>query len=198
MLLKSLFSSRTRVKLLELFLLNTQSEFFIREITRKLKEQINSVRRELDNLKKCGLLTARVRNRRKFYSVNQNFELLPEFKSIFLKTADPQIEIKRTIEKFGAIDLLLLSGQFVGNKNATTDMLIVGTLDKNKLKDYLERELTAEQKVRFTVISRSDFLHRLYYEDVFLTNLLKSSEKLIPINNLESSIEPSLRKFFHL
>ena len=51
-LLKGLFTSNTRIKLLTLFLLNPDEEYFIRELTRKLEEQINSVRRELDNLKK--------------------------------------------------------------------------------------------------------------------------------------------------
>ena len=66
MILKALFSSQTRVKLLKTFLLNTEEEFFIRQLTRLLEEQINSVRRELDNLKKIGFVRSRVRNRKKY------------------------------------------------------------------------------------------------------------------------------------
>lgn len=194
MLLKPFFGSRTRVKLLELFLLNSQSEFFIREISRRLRMQVNSVIRELKNLKKCGLLTARTRNHRKFYTVNQDFELLAEFKSIIRKTADPQVEIAKNVQKFGTVDLLLLSGQFIGNPTMLTDMLIVGELDKESLKNYLEHELTAEQKVRFTVISRADFLHRLDCQDTFLFDLLQSSDQLISINKLENYINLRLRK----
>ena len=72
-MLKALFSSNTRIKLLNTFLLNTDEEFFIRELTRKLDEQINSIRRELDNLKKIGLLKSKVRNRKKYYYVNKDF-----------------------------------------------------------------------------------------------------------------------------
>ena len=61
--LKALFSSQTRVKLLSTFLLHPESEYFIRELTRLLGEQINSIRRELENLRRIGLVKARHRNR---------------------------------------------------------------------------------------------------------------------------------------
>ena len=71
--------------LMGLFLLHPKSEFFIREITRKLSEQINSVRRELNNLKKVGLLKTKSKNRKKYYYINKNFALLDEFANIFTK-----------------------------------------------------------------------------------------------------------------
>ena len=64
-MLKELFSSNTRVKLLTVFLTSPGEEFFIRELTRKLGEQINSIRRELNNLKKVGLLKSRSKFRKK-------------------------------------------------------------------------------------------------------------------------------------
>jgi hypothetical protein len=50
--LKALFSSQTRVKLLSVFLLHPEEEYFIRQLTRLLGEQINSIRRELENLRR--------------------------------------------------------------------------------------------------------------------------------------------------
>ncbi len=57
--LKALFSSQTRVKLLSTFLLHPEQEYFIRELTRLLNEQINSIRRELENLRRIGVVKAR-------------------------------------------------------------------------------------------------------------------------------------------
>ena len=54
-MLENLFGSRARTNLLKLFLLN-QQEFFVREIARKTGEKLNSVRRELENLEKLGLI----------------------------------------------------------------------------------------------------------------------------------------------
>ncbi|MCK5471891.1 winged helix-turn-helix transcriptional regulator [Candidatus Gracilibacteria bacterium] len=198
MLLKPFFGSRTRVKLMGLFLLHPKNEFFIREITRKLSEQINSVRRELNNLKKVGLLKTRSKNRKKYYYINQNFALLDEFANIFTKVSNPQDDIIKAVSGFGKVDFLLFSGQFVGAKGAV-DMLVVGEIDKNELKKYLEEELSAS-KVKFTVMSRADFLYRLDCKDKFVLDLINSEEKNIPINNLKKYIEVRVkaRKGFNL
>ncbi len=54
--LEQLFGSRTRVKLLKLFLNSPEKMFFVREIARAINSQINSVRRELLNLKDLGII----------------------------------------------------------------------------------------------------------------------------------------------
>ena len=45
--LEKLFGSKTRTKLLSLFFGNPERSFYVREMTRVIEEQINSVRREL-------------------------------------------------------------------------------------------------------------------------------------------------------
>jgi predicted ArsR family transcriptional regulator len=57
-MLSHLLGSKARVKILKLFLLNLEEKFYIRQIARDLDLQVNSVRRELDNLEKFGLLLA--------------------------------------------------------------------------------------------------------------------------------------------
>src|SRR3989338_3784727 len=84
-ILKALFSSQTRVKLLSTFLLHPEREYFIRELTRLLSEQINSIRRELENLRRVGLVSARHRNRKKYYRVEQDFLLYGDLRSLFSK-----------------------------------------------------------------------------------------------------------------
>ena len=170
-----------------LFLLHPKNEFFIREITRKLSEQINSVRRELDNLRKVGLLKTKSRNRKKYYYVNPEFELLEEFKMIFSKVENPQSEIQKAIAQFGKIDFLLFAGQFVGAEGEV-DMLVVGDIDKKELKKYLEEELAAS-KIKFTVLSRADFLYRLDCKDKFVLDLINKGEKTIAVNNLKKYID---------
>lgn len=188
MILKQFFGSRTRVKLMGLFLLHPQNEYFIREITRKLKEQINSVRRELNNLKKVGMLKTHSKNRKKYYYVNHDFALLDEFKNIFTKVANPQDEIAKAVSELGEVDFLLFSGQFVGATASASDMFVVGSIDKTKLKAYLETELP-NQKVKFTVMTRADFLYRLDCKDKFVLDMLSSKEKAIAVNNLQKYIE---------
>ena len=130
-MLENLFGSRARTNLLKLFLLN-QEEFFVREIARETGEKLNSVRRELQNLEKLGLIqvvekkvelneagTKKKIEKRKFYKVNQNFVLYDDLRSLFLKS---KLLIERTLAQklteLGKVKLLVLSGFFVDDKES--------------------------------------------------------------------------------
>ena len=186
-MLKALFSSNARVKLLKTFLLNPDEEFFIRELTRKLDEQINSVRRELDNLKKIGLLKSRVRNRKKFYYVNKDFLIYNELRDMFLKAGSNDEQMGRAISKMGQVDFLLLSGVYVG-QDASVDLLVVGEIDKKKLQAYLD-ESKGKKDVKFTIISKKDFLYRLECKDKFVKEIMSGDKNIVMINKLKKELE---------
>jgi len=84
-MLKRLFSSRTRVMLLELFILHPEREIHVREICRRTGLNINAVRRELTNLEDLGLLRSRRRGNALFYTVNIMFPIYLELVSILIK-----------------------------------------------------------------------------------------------------------------
>lgn len=181
-----MFSSNTRVKLLSTFLLNPKSEYFIRELTRLLDEQINSVRRELDNLKKMGLLKARTRDRKKFYHVNENFVIYHELKSIFMKANSFDLSLVKKLKKLGKIDLIVLSGVFVGEQETKqADLLLIGEVDKVKLENFLKSEVKLEREVKYSVLNKNDFLYRLGLNDRFIKDMLKNEKNIIPLNNIK-------------
>ncbi len=188
-MLKALFSSKARVKLLQIFLLNPGEEYFIRELTRVLGEQINSIRRELDNLKKIGLLKSKMRNRKKYYHVNPEFAIYPELRSMFLKAGGGENEIVQKVTKMGEVDLLVLSGMFVGIESQV-DLLIVGEVDRTELQHYLTHTARMRREVKFSVISKKDFLYRVECKDKFIHDLLKDRRNLIAINRLKKELEP--------
>ena len=82
-MIEQLFGSKTRVKLLQLFYQNPNRSFYVREMTRKIDEQINSVRRELANLLNIGIITSDNTNNKLYYEVNQSFEHYAALSSIF-------------------------------------------------------------------------------------------------------------------
>jgi predicted transcriptional regulator len=186
-MLKRLFTSNTRIKLLSLFLLNPEEEYFIRELTRKLDEQINSVRRELDNLKKVGLLRSKVKNRKKYYMVNKNFVAFHDLRNIIVKAMSGRDDLVKKISKFGDIDFLALLGVFV-DKASPVDLLIVGNLDKDKLQHFLNTEINSEKPIRFSILSRDDFLYRIKCKDQFIHSILTDPENIIAVNKLEKVI----------
>ena len=82
-MIEQLFGSKTRVKLLRLFFSNPNRSFYVREITRIVDEQINSVRRELANLLSLGIITSDSANNKLYYEVNQNCEHFDALRSMF-------------------------------------------------------------------------------------------------------------------
>lgn len=188
--LKSLFSSMTRVKILRLYLLASEGkEFFVRELTRDLDEQINSIRRELENLEKIGMLTSRSKDRKKYYRINPKFPILVELRAIFQKAESVTLKVLKKVERMGKLDLLVLTGQFV-ESTGNVDLVAVGDLDKKKLSEYLSRDLSEEMKseIRYSVFSREDFLSRLEFKDKFSIDLLKNSKNLVMTNKIEKEI----------
>ncbi len=82
-MIEQLFGSKTRVKLLQLFFSNPNRAFYVREITRKIDEQINSVRRELSNLLSIGIITSDATQNRLYYEVNQDYQYYKPLGMIF-------------------------------------------------------------------------------------------------------------------
>jgi hypothetical protein len=82
-MIEQLFGSKTRVKLLRLFYSNPNRSFYVREITRKVDEQINSVRRELSNLLAIGIIKSDNTNNKLYYEVNQSYEFYEPFRVVF-------------------------------------------------------------------------------------------------------------------
>lgn len=178
------------MKLLAVFMQNPDGEFFIRELTRLLDEQINSVRRELDSLRKIGLLRARTKNRKKYYTVNKNFLLYNELHSIIMKGMNSKEGLIKKISKLGDVDFLVLSGAFL-NKESNCDLLLVGKVDKGSLEKLLDEEGDTKDPIKFSIMSKDDFLYRIECNDKFIKDLVEDSTNIIGINKLAKHLGDS-------
>ncbi|MDP2691165.1 MAG: winged helix-turn-helix domain-containing protein [bacterium] len=187
-MLKALFSSNTRVKLLIAFLSTPGEEFFIRELTRKLNEQINSIRRELNNLKKIGLLKSRSKNRKKYYYVNEDFLILDELRSMVNKSTDPKKELIKKLQKLGNLWLVIFSGVFVDKKDKPLDFLVIGDISKQDLSDFFASEAKEYRDVKFGILSKDDFMYRLRLNDKFIVDMLKDPDNIIGLNKLKGPL----------
>ena len=191
-MLDKLFSSQARIKLLKLFLFSQPEEaFYVRQLSRQLNLQLNSVRRELANLEDIGLLRVKTDNHqtdKKFYQVNQDFYLLEELRTLFAKAEVGQEDkLVNDLQKLGSIDLLILTGFFTNDPLAPTDILIVSNhFNKNKLSDLVNHlEQASGHAIRYTLMTKEEFNYRESMADIFLYKILHSHKKII-INKLLS------------
>ncbi len=81
--IEKLFGSKTRAKLLDLFFSNTNKSYYVREITRVIEEQINSVRRELINLESIGIVKSETYDNKVYYSANLKSVYAHAFQELF-------------------------------------------------------------------------------------------------------------------
>lgn len=189
--LKSLFSSQTRVKLLSTFLLHPDQEYFIRELTRLLDEQINSIRRELENLKGIGLVKSRTKNRKKYFRVDPSFELFTDLRNIFGKAVKGESAFLAELKRLPGLKLLVLAGSFVGEDDRV-DLLIVGDVRKESVEKLLHQD-AALKNVKYSIFSQADFLYRLNLKDKFIKDILESPTHTIAVNEIGKEIEEARR-----
>ena len=196
-MLEQLFGSKTRVKLLQLFLNNPQQPFYLRELARELKSQLNSIRREVANLEQIGIIksaqTAEAEQKptrfkktaKKFFLADSNFILYPELKALLLKA---QLLLERDfvkqVERLGRVKLFILTGVFVGLEGMATDMLLVGSVNHqrvDRLVKQFQKELSHE--INYTVMSLKEFKYRKDITDRFLYDILEG-EKIVVLNEI--------------
>ena len=188
-MIEQLFGSKTRVKLLQLFYSNPNRSFYVREITRKIDEQINSVRRELSNLLNIGIITSDNTNNKVYYEVNQKFEYFKPLQQIFggekvrvtNKAGSESDEIdKGDLKSVGHIDLAIYTGQFTRDESAGVDILIVGDVNLNALQKYVdELEASENKSLRYAVMSLDDFKYRQQIRDRFAMSIIKAKKQVL-------------------
>ena len=187
-MIEQLFGSKTRVKLLRLFFSNPNRSFYVREITRKIDEQINSVRRELANLLSIGIISSDTTNNRLYYEVNQSYELYEPLRMMFgSNTADNKkesIEAKAThddtLESLGNVELAIYTGQFTRDMTSEVDVLIVGDINRTRLANFITAlEANEGKDLRYTLMDKKEFDYRRQIKDRFITGLLSSKMQVL-------------------
>ena len=201
-MIEQLFGSKTRVKLLRMFYSNPNRSFYVREITRKIDEQINSVRRELGNLLSIGIISSDGTNNRLYYEVNQNYEYFKPLQEIFggdemavteadgktpnaspaavvakKAKADPVLAELLTV---GNVEFALYTGQFTRDEASGIDMLIVGDVNATKMQKFISALEEKEKKdIRFVVMTPSEFEYRQQVKDRFISSVMASKKQII-------------------
>lgn len=184
-MIEQLFGSKTRVKLLQLFYSNPGRSFYVREITRKIDEQINSVRRELSNLLNAGIISSENTNNRLYYEVNKTYQFYDPLSQIFGSasgvTADEDSnEALTALKAVGNIDLALYTGQFTRDERSGVDFLIVGDINQTQLAKYVsDLEAKEGKSIRYAVMDKKEFGYRREVNDRFLLTVLDSKKQVI-------------------
>jgi len=182
--LTDLVISRVRVKILNLFLGNPGAMYHVRDIVRKVGEEINAVRRELAHMEKAGMVSKETRANRLFYTFRKDYPLYFELMEIVGKTTGLGINIIKHRAKLGRVKYAMLSGRFLRNlprKSQTdVDLLVVGTIVLPELAQLVKaEEVRKERELNYTVMTEEEFVFRKRRRDPFVLSILAGSRVIL-------------------
>jgi len=207
-MIEQLFGSKTRVKLLQLFYSNPNRSFYVREITRKIDEQINSVRRELSNLLSIGIIVSDSNNNRLYYEVNQKYKYFDPLQQIFSggvnktikktqtpNTDDDPAQMTSELSSVGHIELAVFTGQFTRDETAGVDLLIVGDINPNAVSKYVnDLEKKENKTIRYAVMNLNEFKYRQDIRDRFSSSIERAKKQIVVDNQGLLSPEKAIKE----
>lgn len=192
-MIDALFGSKTRVKLLHLFLNNPGQSFYVREITRKIDEQINSVRRELSNMLNVGIITSDSSDNKLYYQVNQRYEYYVPLRAIFSDVpfdANVVVQTKQddtSVNEYGSmlsvisgLRLAVFAGMLIKGSTAPVDVLLVGNVSSAKVSAFIKNiEKNEGREINYSVMPYDEFYYRLSIRDKFITEILNGKHSVV-------------------
>ncbi len=174
--LSDLIISKVRVKLLKIFLSQVKGMYYVRELTRMTKEEINAIRRELENLQKIGLLQSEKRGNRLYYSVKTSYYLYSELVNLVTKSTGIGKVVTKSRSKLGFIKYLFVTHKLARGIDRTeedVDLLIVGKVIMPQvalLAKSMEKILNTE--INYSCMTEEEFNYRKSHQDPFIVKVL--------------------------
>lgn len=174
--LNAILTSKTRCKLICLFFGNPRELFYVRQLVRLSGEEINSVRRELANLKKANILTSESRGNRLYYTTNPRHNLFNSLLLLAYRNSDLALKLDKA-------KLLLVSFPFLLWQKArpdSIDLIIVGDLPLREVENAVNaEEKRREVEINYMIMDQAELKLRQNKRDPFIVDFFLSSPLVI-------------------
>jgi len=179
-MMNSLFKSRIRSDLLQIFFSNPEDSFYGRELARKIGTSAGNTRKMLMRLKDEGLLGTTEMGNLKFYSVNRAYPLFFEFKKIIDKTVGIEHQLRMGFRSLKGLKFAFLFGSYVKGDfmaDSDIDVFVIGDVDENELMKKIKKvEEIVGREVNFHVADEREFVEKLkgkfFYKDIVRNYIL--------------------------
>ncbi|MDX1943387.1 MAG: ArsR family transcriptional regulator [Saprospiraceae bacterium] len=154
-MIETLISSKTRIKLLLKFFLNSNATAYLRSLESEFGESSNAIRLELNRFEEAGMLESRLDGNKKIFQANIRHPLFKEVHNILLKYVGLDRIIEEVIERLGEVQQVFLVGDFSkGLDSKIIDLIFVGNIDKSYLLSLVDKvEDLIHRKIRYLIYS---------------------------------------------
>lgn len=155
-MLEDLITSKTRIKLLTKFFVNSQTTAYLRNLELEFGESTNAIRQELNRFEKAGLLSSKVSGNKKVFQANTRHPLFSEIHNILLKHVGIDHIIEEVINHIGNLYRVYVTGEFAqGKTGKIIDIILIGNdLNLSFIAQLIQKaEIKTSLKIRYITIS---------------------------------------------
>lgn len=162
-MLDTLITSRTRLKMLLKFFINSHTRAYLREMAKEFGESTNAIRHELNNLTSAGYLIASESGRSILYQANTSHPLYQDLKNMIHKYLGidrlREEVIEKVLGRLGTLKLAFITGDYAqGRDSGVIELVLVGHLDQAYLKSCVAKaERLIQRKVHTRVLTPEEF-----------------------------------------
>ena len=160
-MLETLISSKTRIKLLVKFFLNSASKGYLRGLAEEFNESTNAIRLELNRFEEANMLTSELKGNKKFYRANTHHPLFNELQNIIKKFVGVDQIVERVVERLGHVEKVYLEGDLAkGIDSDIIDILLIGEgIDRTYLSQLIAKaEKIINKHIRYRILNQEEEL----------------------------------------
>jgi hypothetical protein len=173
-MLDTLITSKTRIKLLMKFFLNANTNAYLRGLESEFGESTNAIRLELNRFEQAGLLISRIEGNRKVFSANHSHPLFQAIQELVRKHIGIDQLVEHLIGNEGAVEKVYLMGECaLGHDSPDIDILLVvgSSVDAGYLEGLISKaSWMIKKKIRYSLMPKVKF--REYLDQLEDKNLL--------------------------
>ena len=158
-MIETLISSKTRIKLLLKFFLNSKTRAYLRSLESEFGESSNAIRVELNRLEKAGMLESNLVGNKKMFQANIQHPLFKEVHNIVLKHIGLDRVVENVIERLGQVSQVFVVGEFAkGLDSQVIDLVFIGNIDQKYLIQLIDKvEDLIKRRIRYLIYSDEEF-----------------------------------------
>lgn len=202
-ILEKLFGSAPRIKIIRLFLLNSENLFTTEDVSRRAKTATPMTKRELSLLKGINFIkqseqiveeaiklkSGETKTKKKKitgFSLNPLFPLLHALKNLVVNAAPVDKEkLIKELSTVGKIKMMIFSGMFTQSEGNRVDLLLAGDSIRETKLDKVLKNIEAEigKEIAYSVFKTEDFIYRLGMYDKFIRDVLDNPHEKV-VNKL--------------
>ena len=156
-MLDSLITSKTRLRMLIKFFINTTNKGYLNGLATEFNESTNSIRKELNNLSSAGYLLKSKSNNRVIYNANKKHPLFKVLQKVIKQHLGIDEIVTTILEKLGDVKSVAIVGDYAkGIDSGTINVILLGDrIDVGYLKDLIEKiEKKITRKVSFEIVTK--------------------------------------------